>query len=213
MCIKKPELDEDVDENSNEDTILKEDEIYADFPPLQGTERSRYRWSFFQMSYKGHCIARLPVRATFGGVYYHEIHYDVTKWKHFPRYWSFVVGGHRWIPVTKGSDAELCVFFYLLLNKGLSNHRDADDSRRHCAHYDVTVMKFWRMLCILHYHRAVEAVDSVCVGLYLGHDVSRFFDPMHRNKPNTVHLYIVCVCSGGAWIKWPQSRHISCFVE
>ena len=34
-------------------------------------------------------------------------HDDVIKWNHFPRYWSF---GHRWIPLTKGSDAELWCF-------------------------------------------------------------------------------------------------------
>ena len=35
-------------------------------------------------------------------------HDDVIKWKHFPRNWSFVeFTGHRWIPSTKASDAEL----------------------------------------------------------------------------------------------------------
>ena len=36
-------------------------------------------------------------------------HDDVIKWKHFPRYWPFVreFTGHRWIPLTKASDAEL----------------------------------------------------------------------------------------------------------
>ena len=37
-------------------------------------------------------------------------HHDgVIKWKHFPRYWPFfrVFIGHRWIPLTKASDAEL----------------------------------------------------------------------------------------------------------
>ena len=39
-------------------------------------------------------------------------HDDVIKWKHFPRYWPFVRGihGHRWIPLTKASDAELWCF-------------------------------------------------------------------------------------------------------
>ena len=38
-----------------------------------------------------------------------EIHDDVIKWKHFPRYWPFVRGIHRsrWIPRTKASDTEL----------------------------------------------------------------------------------------------------------
>ena len=38
-----------------------------------------------------------------------ELHDDVIKWKHFPRYWLFVRGIHR-IPLTKASDAELWCF-------------------------------------------------------------------------------------------------------
>ena len=51
-----------------------------------------------------------------------KIHDDVIKWKRFPRNWSFVRGIHRsrWIPHTKASDAELCGFFDLRLNKRLS---------------------------------------------------------------------------------------------
>ena len=46
---------------------------------------------------------------------YRRIHHDdVIKWKHFPRYWSFVRGIHRfrWIPCTKASDAELWCFLW-----------------------------------------------------------------------------------------------------
>ena len=41
-------------------------------------------------------------------------HDDVTKWKHFPRYWPFMRGIHRsrWIPRTKASDAELWCFLW-----------------------------------------------------------------------------------------------------
>ena len=42
-------------------------------------------------------------------------HDDVIKWKHFPRYWPFVRGIHRWsrwIPHTKASDAELWCFLW-----------------------------------------------------------------------------------------------------
>ena len=54
-------------------------------------------------------------------------HDDVIKWKHFPRYWPFVRGIHRWIPRTKASDAVLW-----------------------CAHYDVIVMKnCWNELRII----------------------------------------------------------------
>ena len=51
------------------------------------------------------------------------IHDDVTKWKHFPRYWLFVRGTHR-SPVNypqKGQWRGALMFvFYLCLNKRLS---------------------------------------------------------------------------------------------
>ena len=46
--------------------------------------------------------------------------------------------GHRWIPRTKASD----VFFDLHRKKNSwVNSREAGDLRRHCAHYDITVME------------------------------------------------------------------------
>ena len=51
------------------------------------------------------------------------LHDDVIKCNHFPRYWPFVRGIHRfrWIPRTKSSDADLlCFFLWLRLNKPLS---------------------------------------------------------------------------------------------
>ena len=52
--------------------------------------------------------------------------------------------GHRRIPHTKASDADLCdVFFDLRPNNGWVNDREAGDLRRHRGHYDVTVMCFW----------------------------------------------------------------------
>ena len=41
-------------------------------------------------------------------------HDDVIKWKHFPCYWPFVweFTGHRWIPLTKASDAGLWCFLW-----------------------------------------------------------------------------------------------------
>ena len=38
---------------------------------------------------------------------------DVIKWNHFPRYWPFVRGIHRWVPLTKASDAELWCFLWI----------------------------------------------------------------------------------------------------
>ena len=60
-------------------------------------------------------------------------HDDVIKRKHFPRYWPFVRGIHRFPvnsptqrPVTRSFD----VFF--------ENNHEAGDLRRYRAHYDMT---------------------------------------------------------------------------
>ena len=45
--------------------------------------------------------------------------------------------GHRWIPLTKASGAELCCFLC-----AWTNGWDIGDLRRHRAYYNVTVMKF-----------------------------------------------------------------------
>ena len=47
--------------------------------------------------------------------------------------------GHRWIPLTKASDAELWCFLWSAIN-GWVNSREAGDLRRYRADYDVTVM-------------------------------------------------------------------------
>ena len=65
------------------------------------------------------------------------IHDDVIKWKHFPRYWSFVRGIHwhkcQWRGALKFS--LICTW----INSWVNN-REAGDLRRHRAHYEVTVM-------------------------------------------------------------------------
>ena len=52
--------------------------------------------------------------------------------------------GHRWIPLTKTSDAELWWFLWSVpwIN-GWINNREAGELRRHRAHYDVIVM-WWK---------------------------------------------------------------------
>ena len=58
--------------------------------------------------------------------------------------------GDRWIPRAKANDMELS-FFYLRRIYGWVNSREADDSRRHCAHYDVTVMAFTQIVPVTPY--------------------------------------------------------------
>ena len=73
----------------------------------------------------------------------HAFHYDVIKWKHFPRHCPLCgeFTGHRWIPLTKGSDAELSCFLWSVpwIN-GWVNNGEAGDLRRYRAHYDITVI-------------------------------------------------------------------------
>ena len=56
------------------------------------------------------------------------------------------VTGHRWIPLTKASDAELLCFLWSApwIN-GWVNNRKSDDLRRRRAHYDVIVISFKNM--------------------------------------------------------------------
>ena len=65
----------------------------------------------------------------------------VMKRIHFPRYWPIVgeFTSHRWIPLTKASDAELPLICAWI--NGWVNNNDAGDLRRHRAHYDVIVMQ------------------------------------------------------------------------
>ena len=67
---------------------------------------------------------------------------DVIKWKHFPRYWSFVGGIHR-SPVNSPHKGQWCgplmfSFIYAQIN-GRANNSKASDLIRHRAHYDVSL--------------------------------------------------------------------------
>ena len=71
-------------------------------------------------------------------------HDDVTKWKHFPRYWPFLRGIHRW-PVNSPHKGQWrwALMFCLIciwINRWVKN-RKVGDLRCHHVHYDVTAMK------------------------------------------------------------------------
>ena len=73
-----------------------------------------------------------------------EIHDDVIKWKHFPRYWPFVRGIHR-SPVNSPHKGQWhrALMFTLICAwiNGWVNNGKAGDLRRYRAHYDVIVMQ------------------------------------------------------------------------
>ena len=77
-------------------------------------------------------------------------HDDVIKWKHFPRHWRFVRGIHR-SPVNsphKGQWRGALMFSLISIwINGWVNNREAVDSRRYRAHYDVTVMGDIKAVC------------------------------------------------------------------
>ena len=80
-------------------------------------------------------------------------HDEVIKWKHFPRYWSFVRGIHR-SPVNSPHKGQwrIALMFSLIcvwINDWINNG-EAGDLRRHRGYYDVTVMYYnrarWKMV-------------------------------------------------------------------
>ena len=72
-----------------------------------------------------------------------ELHDDIIKWKHFPRYWPFVRGIHRSTVNSphKGQWRGTIMFSLICVwINGLVNNGEAGDLRRYRAHYDFTVM-------------------------------------------------------------------------
>ena len=74
---------------------------------------------------------------------YKPCHGDVSKWKHFPRYWPFVRGIHR-SPVNsphKGQWRGALMFSSICAwTNSWTNNREAGDLRRHRSHCDAIVM-------------------------------------------------------------------------
>ena len=89
--------------------------------------------------------------------YSHAISYhnDVIKWKHFPRYWPFVRGNHRF-PANSPHKCQWrrALIFTLICARmnGWVNNREAGDLRRHRAHYDVIVMIFQNFCIHIYIH-------------------------------------------------------------
>ena len=81
---------------------------------------------------------------------------DVIKWKHFPRYWTFVQGFHR-SPVNsrhKGQWRGALMFSLICawINGWVNNH-EAGALRRHRAQYDVIVISSFMMPTLSSLHR------------------------------------------------------------
>ena len=98
------------------------------------------------------------------------LHDDVIKWKCFPRYWPFVQGIHRW-PVNfphKGQWRGGLMFSFICawINAWVNN-REAGDLRRHCAHYDVTVMNYCNEMARYASHSPINIIKYDFPGIHI----------------------------------------------
>ena len=73
---------------------------------------------------------------------HYKPHEDVIKWKHFPRYWPFVRGIHRYPMNSPKGQWRGALMFSLICARinGWVNNGEAGDLRCHRANYDVIVM-------------------------------------------------------------------------
>ena len=114
-----------------------------------------------------------------GDVKMNGMHDDVIKWKHFPRYWTFVRGIHR-PPVNsphKGQWRGALMFSLISVwINGLVNNREAGDLRRYSVHYDVTVMGVWN-------HRHLHCFIPPFVEVQIKENITGFCE---GNPPVTV---------------------------
>ena len=97
------------------------------------------------------------------------LHDDVLKWKkHFPRYWPFVWGIHRSSVNSphKGQWHGALMFSLICVwMNGWVTNRQADDLRRHQAHYDVIVMCIILHLVLFHSSHHLSFLVSPCLSL------------------------------------------------
>ena len=117
------------------------------------TCRSHHKWDFCHFFFRkiimeiSRNVGETPfswAHLQYGMSFQNSPHDDVIKWKHFPRYCAFVWGIHR-SPVNsphKGQWRGPLMFSLICawINSWVNN-REAGDLRRHCANYDVTVMR------------------------------------------------------------------------
>ena len=114
-------------------------------------------------------------------------HYDdVIKWKHFPRYWPFVRGIHRWPRRSphKGQWRGALMFSLICAwINGWVNNREAGDLRRHRAYYDVSVMQYGVADELIwtsgtRYTQKIQLVPVVITWINLNPSKDKWFHPL-----------------------------------
>ena len=110
--------------------------------------------------------------------------------------------GHRWISLTKSSDADLWCFLW---SSGLGNNRDADDLRRCRAHYDVTVV--WQFYCV-----AVKNYDGLKTHPYEFHMQARYRALHMKYIQISQEVHTTSVPCISIWFSWHFMRSFLFFL-
>ena len=100
-------------------------------------------FSTYSSLFKAHSMNDILQNESMHGWYAWRAAIMMIKWKLFPHTGPLCgeFTSHRWIPLTKASDAELwCFLWSAPWINGWVNNREAGYLRRHHAHYDVIVM-------------------------------------------------------------------------
>ena len=134
------------------------------FPSLPGTAHHHLRFCRYRHSLLDGCHSKCGAQTRLHHAYYHGNHGGRVRQhhsQHLPKRRKYMMTssngnsfrvtgplwgeftGHRWITLTKASDAELwCFALICAWINSCANNRDADGFRRHRAHYDVIVVAF-----------------------------------------------------------------------
>ena len=137
-------------------------------------------------------------------------HDDFIKWKHFPRYWHFVRGIHR-SPVNslhKGQWGRALVFSLICAwTNSWTNNGDADELRRHLAHYDI-------VMNIQHQMPGVTWVVGGTTADFKHHTALNIDQQLHAKKWNIIthpwasyqiRKIVGCACAGNAGNVFPAT--------
>ena len=117
LCVLNPPLQIQVQICSFfQQNLVQNIYIYKTYFQREGKLRSMAYWAARLKAYRAAHLGAYQDAHMKGLIDFQYIrpYNDVIKWKHFPRYWPFVWGIHRypWIPHTKSSDAELWCFLW-----------------------------------------------------------------------------------------------------
>ena len=111
--------------------------------------------------------------------------------------------GHRWIPLTKASDAELFLcFLWSAPEQTIEQTIETPVIRHHCAHYDVTVVTWTQWLQLSKYRKIYQEIfwtlqwrhnEPDGVSIHQPHDCSLNHLLRHRSK-KTSKLRVTGLC-------------------